>query len=71
MSKFKDYNSVPLKEGETDNQRTRMERWEKANNRKLKDLSEDEWMQAMRYTLPLTDEELRDLMGYVRSHGSY
>ena len=53
---------APLKQGQPDNLGTRMERWEEANNRKMKDLSADEWVQVVHHIGCMTESEAEELL---------
>lgn len=57
MKEYKDYRSVPLKEGQNDTERTRMERWEEANGILLKSLPQKEWIEVVSRILCMTERE--------------
>ena len=63
---YKHWEDVPLKDGETDNHRTRMERWEKANNKKLGSLTDEEWMKVVPNLLALTNSEAEEYLWSMR-----
>lgn len=49
------------KEGEPDNLQTRMERWEKVNFKKMKDLSPNEWIRVVNNIGCMTESEAEEL----------
>lgn len=65
-TKYKDYETIPLKEGETDNHRTRMERWEEANHKKLSSLTDKEWLDVVPYLCAMTREEAEEWLWSMR-----
>jgi hypothetical protein len=65
-TEYKSYNTVPLKKGETDNHRTRMERWEEANHKKLNSLTDEEWLDVVPDMLALTRLEAEEFLWSMR-----
>lgn len=57
MKEYKNFSSVPLKEGQQDTERTRMERWEEANGILLKSLPLKEWVEVVSRMLCMTERE--------------
>lgn len=55
-------------EGQPDNLGTRIERWEKANNRKIKDLSPSEWVRVINNIGCMTESEAWELLNSQLNH---
>lgn len=53
---------APLKPNQPDNLQTRMERWEEANNRLMKDLTSDEWIRVVNNIGCMTESEAEELL---------
>ena len=45
----------------------RMNRWERANKMKLKDLTDKEWVDVIQHILVLTQSEAEDYLTYLRA----
>ena len=61
------YKLAPLKKGETDNNASRMRRWEEAQGMKLKELTDEEWVDVIHVILSLTEQETRDYLDHLRA----
>ena len=64
---YKDWKKIPLKEGEEDTLLTRMERWEEANQMKMNDLTEKEWIDVVSTLGAMTPWEAEELLNSLRS----
>ena len=52
-------------EREGGHQRNRMSRWERANNMKMSELTQNEWLDVVEKILCLTPQEARDYLSYL------
>ncbi len=50
MDKYKSFTTIPLKPGQEDTKRTRIERWEEAKGIPIKTLPHNEWIREMSRT---------------------
>ena len=64
------YDLAPARQGEKDNNLSRMERWERAQGMKLRDLTEEEWVDVMKHILPLTEQEVREYLSHLRARNA-
>ena len=53
---------APREPNQPDNLRTRMERWEKANGKLMKELSPEEWIRVVNNIGCMTESEAEDLL---------
>ena len=53
---------MPEKPNQVDNLQTRMERWEEANNRLMKDLPPEEWIRVVNCIGCMTESEAEQLL---------
>lgn len=67
MTRNYNYNLAPaLPDEKEDTNSNRMHRWERANNMKLKDLTEEEWLDVIETILCLTRSEAEEYLTYLR-----
>lgn len=66
MSKKYTYNLAPaLPSEKEDTNGNRMSRWERANNMKMSELTQNEWLDVVEKILCLTPQEARDYLSYL------
>lgn len=61
------YNLAPKKPGEGDSNRDLMNRWERAQNMKMSELTEEEWLKVAQSILCLTPTEAQEYLDYIRA----
>lgn len=61
------YNLAPKKPGEGDSNRDLMNRWERAQNMKMSELTEEEWLNVVESILCLTPTEAQEYLDYIRA----
>ena len=64
------YNLAPKVPGEGDSNRDLMNRWERAQNMKMSELTEEEWLDVVESILCLTPWEAREYLEYLRASGA-
>ena len=58
---------APRKEGQPDNLQTRMERWEEANGKLMKELTAEEWVRVVNNIGCMTESEAWELLGSLQA----
>lgn len=61
------YNLAPKKPGEGDSNRDLMNRWERAQNMKMSELTEEEWLNVVECILCLTPAEAQEYLDSIRA----
>lgn len=61
------YNLAPKKQGEGDSNRDLMNRWERAQNMKMSELTEEEWLNVVECILCLTPAEAQEYLDSIRA----
>ena len=61
------YNLAPRKEGEEDDNLSRMNRWEEAQGMKLSELTDEEWVDVIQHILVLTRSEAEEYLDYLQA----
>lgn len=61
------YNLAPRKEGEEDDNLSRMNRWEETQGMKLSDLTDEEWVDVIQHILVQTRSEAEEYLDYIRA----
>ena len=56
----------PLPNEKEDTNLDRMNQWERANKMKLKDLTDEEWIDVIQHILVLTRSEAEEYLTYLR-----
>ena len=64
------YELATLKDGQEDNNLTRMERWVEAQNMSLSSLTQDEWIDVMEHILPMTRAEIVEWLAQMQARRS-
>ena len=61
------YNLASKKPGEGDSNRDLMNRWERAQNMKMSELTEEEWLNVVESILCLTPAEAQEYLDSIRA----
>lgn len=61
------YNLAPKEPGEGDSNHDLMNRWERAQNMKMSELTEEEWLKVVESILCLTPAEAQEYLDYIRA----
>lgn len=61
------YNLAPKAPGEGDSNRDLMNRWERAQNMKMSDLTDEEWLSVVECILCLTPSEAEAYLNHIRA----
>ena len=61
------YNLAPKEPGEGDSNRDLMNRWERAQNMKMSELTEEEWLNVVESILCLTPAEAQEYLDSIRA----
>ena len=64
------YNLAPKEPGEGDSNRDLMNRWERAQNMKMSELTDEEWLDVAECILCLTPSEARGYLNYLRAQNA-
>jgi hypothetical protein len=64
------YNLAPANPGEGDDNLSLMNRWERAQGMKLKDLTDEEWIDVVSAILVMTKAEAREYLAALRARNA-